>query len=127
MELLQMLKSQLNVSEEQASGGAGLLFKLVQDKLSSGEFSQVSSALPGINELISSAPKSEGFASAIGGIASSLGGGAGQLGNLVSLAGAFSKLNLDADMVGKFIPIILSFVEAQGGGSLKSLLEKVLK
>ena len=82
MELLQMLTSQLNVSEEQASGGAGLLFKLAQDKLSSGEFSQIASAIPGINDLISSAPESGGLASAIGGLASSFGGGAGQLGDL---------------------------------------------
>ena len=127
MELLQILTSQLSVSEEQASGGAGLLFKLAQDKLSSGEFSQIAGAIPGINELISSAPESGGIAGAIGGLASSLGGGAGQLGDLASLASGFSKLNLDADMVGKFIPIVLSFVQSQGGDTLKGLLEKVLK
>lgn len=122
MELLQMLTSQLNVSEEQASGGTGPLFKLAQNKLSSGEFSQIASAIPGINELISSAPKPGGLASAIGGI-----GGASQFGDLASLASAFSKLNLDTDMVGKFISIVLSFVQAQGGDTLKGLLEKVLK
>ena len=127
MELLQILTSQLSVSEEQASGGAGLLFKLAQDKLSSGEFSQIAGAIPGINELISSAPESGGIAGAIVGLASSLGGGAGQLGDLASLASGFSKLNLDADMVGKFIPIVLSFVQSQGGDTLKGLLEKVLK
>ena len=127
MELMQMLTSQLSVSEEQASGGAGLLFKLAQDKLSSGEFSQIAGAIPEINELISSAPESGGLAGAIGGLASSFGGGAGQLGDLASLAGGFSKLNLDADMVGKFIPIVLSFVQSQGGDTLKGLLEKVFK
>ncbi len=127
MELLQMLTSQLNVSEEQAGGGAGLLFKLAQDKLSSGEFSQITSAIPGVNDLVSSAPESGGFASALGGLASSFGGGASQLGDLASLAGGFSKLNLDAGMIGKFIPIVLAFAQSQGGDALKGLLEKVLK
>jgi len=127
MELLQMLTSQLNVSEEQARGGAGILFKLAKDKLSSGEFSQVAGAIPGIDDLISSAPDSGGLSSAIGGLASTLGGGAGQLGNLASLASGFSKLNLDTGMVSKFIPILLSFVQSKGGDTVKGLLEKVVK
>ncbi len=127
MELLQLLTSQLGVSEEQASGGAGLLFKLAQEKLSTGEFDQISNAVPGVDQLISSAPSSGGLAGMLGGLVSSFGGGAGQLGTLASLAGSFGKLNLDADMVGKFIPVVLSFVQSQGGGTVKSLLEKVLK
>jgi hypothetical protein len=127
MDLLQMLTSQLNVSKEQASGGAGLLLKLAKDKLSSGEFSQVTSAIPGIDDIISSAPKSSGLTGAIGGLASAFGGGAGKLGGLASLADSFGKLNLDASMIGKFIPIVLTFVQSQGGDGIKSLLEKVLK
>jgi hypothetical protein len=34
---------------------------------------------------------------------------------------------MDSGMVGKFIPIVLSFVQAKGGGGVKDLLEKVLK
>jgi hypothetical protein len=30
-------------------------------------------------------------------------------------------------MIGKFIPVVVSFVQSQGGDSLKGLLEKVLK
>lgn len=127
MELLQMLTSQLGISEEQASGGAGLLFKLAQEKLSSEEFSQISGAIPGTDALISSAPSAGGLAGMLGGLASSFGGSASQLGSLASLAGSFSKLNLDADMIGKFIPIVLSFVQSQGGDTVKNLLEKVLK
>ena len=67
------------------------------------------------------------MAGALGGLASSLGGGAGKLGDLASLAGGFSKLGLDSDMVGKFIPVILSFVQAKGGDTIKNLLGGVLK
>ena len=63
----------------------------------------------------------------IGKLASGLGGGAGQLGNLASLAGGFSNLGMDSGMIGKFIPIILSFAQSKGGDVVKGLLEKVLK
>jgi len=127
MELVQMLTSQLGITEEQAQGGSGLLFKMAKEKLGSEEFSQVASAVPDVENLISSAPESAGISGALGGLASSLGGGAGQLGNLASLAGGFKNLNLDSGMVGKFIPVIMSFVQSKGGGTVKTILEKVLK
>lgn len=48
------------------------------------------------------------------------------LGNLAKLAGGFSQLGLSSDMVGKFVPVVLSFVQSQGGDAMKSMLEKVL-
>jgi hypothetical protein len=72
-----------------------------------------------------------GMMGALGGIASSLGAGGlgdkmGGLGDLANLASGFSQLGLSTDMVGKFLPIVLSFVQNQGGDSMKGLLEKVL-
>jgi hypothetical protein len=127
MELLQSLTSQLGITEEQAKGGSGLLFKMAKEKLSSDEFSQIAKAIPGVDTLISSAPTSGGLAGALGGLTSSLGGGAGQLGNLASLAGGFKSLNLDSGLAGQFIPIILSFVQSKGGDMVKNILEKAFK
>ena len=127
MELLQMLTDQLGISEDQAKGGSGLLFKMAKEKLRSDEFGQVASAVPGVEDLISSAPESGGIAGALGGLTSALGGGAGQLGNLTKLVAGFKNLDLDSDMVGKFIPIIMSFVRSSGGDAVKGMLEKVLK
>ena len=126
MELLNMLTSQLNVSEQQATGGAGLLLKLAQEQLSAGEFSQVSEVVPGIHDLIASAPDPGGLAGALGGLASAFGGAASQSGNLATLAAGFGKLNLDAGMIAQFIPVILSFVKSQGGDTVQGLLAKVL-
>lgn len=125
MELIQMLTSQLGVSDQQAKGGAGLLLKLAKDKLGGDEFGQVAKAVPDAESLISSAPAPSGIGGALGGLASSLGGG--KLGNLASLASGFKGLNLDTGMIGKFIPIVLSFVQSKGGDGVKGLLEKVLK
>ena len=93
MELVQQLLGSLDINEEQAKGGAGLLFKLVQDKLSPGEFDQVARTVPEVGELMDSAPESGGgLMGALGGLASAFSGKAEVLGNLTSIAGGFSKL-----------------------------------
>jgi hypothetical protein len=127
MELIDLLTTNLDISEGQATGGAGLLFKLAKEKLGDADFSQIAQHVPGVNDLIESAPESGGVAGAVGGLASALGGGGSGLGSLAALAGGFSKLGLDTGMISKFIPLILSFAESKGGGAVKGLLEQALK
>jgi hypothetical protein len=119
IELVNLITKNLGVSETQAQGGAGLLFKLAKDKLGAGDFSKVSAAVPGMDSLLNAAPT--------GGILAGVGKLFGGGGGLASLAGGFSKLGLDSGMIGKFVPIILQFVQGKGGDGVKVLLEKVLK
>lgn len=126
-ELITQLVSRLGVQEGQAKGGAGLLLKLAQSKLG-GDFSKVSAAVPGLQDLIKSAPEAGGAAKLLGGLAGALGGGkAGGLADLASLAGGFSQLKLDPQMISKFVPVILSFVQSKGGQEAVKLLASVLK
>ena len=127
MELVDQLVKNLGVNEEAAKGGSGLIFQMAKEKLGAGDFGQITSAMPEVTGLMKSAPQSGGVLGGIGKLASGLGGGAGQLGNLASLAGGFSKLGLDSGMIGKFIPIILSFAQSKGGDIVKGLLAKALK
>jgi hypothetical protein len=132
MELIQQLIGNLGINEGQAKGGAGLLFNLAKEKLDAGEFQQIANAVPGMTDLLKAAPEpGGGMMGALGNMASAFGGGLGGkmegLGNLANLAGGFSQLGLGTDMIGKFIPVVVSFVQSQGGDSLKGLLEKVLK
>ncbi len=126
MELVNLLTQTLGVNESQAKGGAGLLFGMAKEKLG-GDFGQVEAAVPGMQDLLSAAPGSGGLGGALGGLAQAVGGGAGKLGGLATLAGGFSKLGLDTGMAGKFIPVILSFVQSKGGDSVKNLLAGALK
>ncbi|MEJ2612861.1 MAG: DUF2780 domain-containing protein [Candidatus Thiodiazotropha sp.] len=82
----------------------------------------MSDALLGVEGLIDSAPSSGG---GLGGL---LGGAASAMsaGNLASLAEGFSKLE-DTGMVGKFTPVVLSFLQNQEGDGLMSLVSKVLQ
>jgi hypothetical protein len=126
VELIQQLVGTLGVQEEQARGGAGLVFKHAKDRLGSGQFSQIAQAVPGIESLISDAPQSGGIMGAVGGLASKFGGKGAELGTMASLAGGFSKLGLDRGMIGKFIPIVLSYVQGKGGDGPMQLLASVL-
>ncbi len=128
MELIQQLTQNLGVDENQAKGGAGLIFKLAQEKLGDGEFAQLASAVPAISNLIGEAPQpGGGIAGALGGLAGAMGGGGSQLANMAALAGGFGQLGLNPGMASKFVPIILSFVQSQGGEQVRSLLAGVLK
>lgn len=130
MDLINQLVSTLGVSEPQAKGGAGLLFKLAQEKLSGPEFAQVRDQLPGIGGMVAAAPSATGggggLMGAVGGLMGSMGGSAGKLGALAGLAGGFDELGLDAGMVGKFVPIVLDFARSEGGEGVAKLLAGVL-
>jgi hypothetical protein len=122
-ELVGMLTKELNVTQDQATGGAGALFGLAKSRLQPEEFSQMADAVPGMDGFLKAAPK-QGGGSALGSLGSALPGGAG---GLASVVGAFGSLGLSPDMVSKFIPVITQFVQAKGGANVASLLMGALK
>lgn len=130
MDLINQLVASLDVSEPQAKGGAGLLFKLAQEKLSGSEFAQVRNQLSGVGNMMAAAPSTEagggGVMGGVGDLLGSMGGNLGKLGALASLAGGFDKLGLDADMIGKFVPVILQYARNQGGEGVAEVLTKAL-
>lgn len=126
MELIDQLKQNLGVNDEQAKGGAGLIFKMAKDKLG-GDFSQVTNAIPDTDDIMKAAPESGGAAGLLKGIASKFGGGGEKIEGVVGLASGFSKLGLDSGMVGKFIPIVLNYAQTKGGDKVKDLIGNVLK
>lgn len=127
MELIQQLTQSLGVDESQAKGGAGLIFKMAQEKLGDGEFAQLAGAVPAVSNLIGEAPTGGGgLAGAIGGLTGAM-GSSGNLANIAALAGGFSQLGLNPGMASKFVPVILSFVQNQGGDQVKNILAGVLK
>jgi hypothetical protein len=133
-QLISMLMNNLNVSKEQANGGAGAVFGAAKDNMSPQDFSKVSDALPGVNDLIASASKmigsggsgKSGVSSMLGGLSGTKGSAAKSLGGLSSLTDTFSKLGLDPDMVGKYVDKILQFSESKGGKEVMNLLKNAL-
>ena len=91
--------------------------------MSSSDYSQLLKAVPGIDSLISAAPQASGLA---GKASSLLGGSGGSAAGMVGLADSFSKLGLSSDMANQFVPIILDFVQSEGGEQAMTLLKSAL-
>jgi hypothetical protein len=127
MEIVSVLTEKLGITEDQAKAGSGAILKMAKQKLGKDDFNKIAEVIPGMDELLAAAPEGGGLGRMIGSLASSLGVGGGKLGSLAGLADNFKKLGLDADMVGKFVPIILSFVQSKGGDAIKNLLAGVMK
>ncbi len=129
-DLVGMLTSQLGVSQQQASGGAGSLLSFAKDQMSAGDFDVVSSELPDVDSLIGAAPDTG--SSALGSLgaltsgSSLLGGSSGGLGDMAGLASTFSDLGLSPDMVTQFVPVILEYAQTSGSEQAMQLLKGAL-
>lgn len=129
--LTELLVSQLGVTEQQATGGAGALFELAKQNMTAAEFSKVSAAVPGMSGLLSAAPALSGAAGGgggglVGAAAGMMGGQTGSLGSLAALAGAFQGLGMNGGMASQFLPVVLQYVQTQGGLSTMNLLKAAL-
>lgn len=124
-ELIQQLTAGLGIQENQARGGVGLLFKVAQQKLAAGDFSELAKALPGVQCMIQQAPETGGGAKLLGGLASALGGG--KAADLATLAGGFSKLGIDAATARRFVPIVTQFLGARLSPAIKETVLRALR
>ncbi len=82
--------------------------------MSSGDYSQLLKAVPGIDSLIAGAPQAGGLA---GKASSLLGGSAGSMKGMTALADSFSKLGLSPDMVKPVRAGHFGFCAVRGGAT----------
>jgi hypothetical protein len=122
--LIGSLTDLLGVSKDQATGGAGAVFKEAKNNMNPGDFSQLLNAIPGIDSLIKAAPQVSGLA----GKASSMFGSSssGSLPGVAALTDSFAKLGLAPDMVNKYVDVILDFVQSEGGQQAMTMLKSAL-
>lgn len=118
MVLLNILMSQLGINQQQAMGGAGSLFLVAQQRMQPADFTRLSSAVPGMDQYLAAAPRVGGN----GGYQQQ-----GALGGLMSVAGSFQQLGMGPEMVGRFVPVMLQYVQQQGGQATMSALQSSLR
>lgn len=123
-DLVGMLTKQLNVTPEQATGGAGAIFGLAKSKLSAPDFSKVAAAVPGMSGFLKAAPSTGAAASPLDSVSGAL---PGNIGGLTSLAGAFQSLHLSPEMVGRFVPVIENYIASKGGSGVASVFAGALQ
>ncbi|MDF3937153.1 DUF2780 domain-containing protein [Pseudomonas citronellolis] len=107
--LVETLGQRLNISDEQAIGGAGALLGLAMNRLDDGQGAQLQHSLPGLDQLSSGN---------LGGGIGALLGGAGQiLGGIQSLQDVdqvFNVLGMNEGMVDQFAGVMLDYLVKQG-------------
>jgi hypothetical protein len=119
--------SELDITPQQAIGGAGAMLGLAKNQLSSTDYSELAKSVPGIDML-----SGGGELGALAGLLGSSGKAAGldnALGNVKDtndLNNAFSALGMDSGMIGLFTPVLLQYLGQQGvGGTLLSSLGNI--
>lgn len=123
--LLNTLGSQLNITPEQAVGGAGAMLGLARNNLSSEDYGQLTKAVPGLDLLAGA-----GALGGLSGLGDLLGKNSenpsalsnalgGNVENRSDLDNAFKALGMDTGMIGQFAPLLLQYLGQQGiAGSL---------
>lgn len=146
--LVDQLVQSLGVTHAQAAGGAGAIFSVAKQKLSASDYAKVAAAAPGSDKLLAQAPiaakgapanEAGGLGGAVGGMAGGVGatggtaalggklGAADQFGGVASLAAPFSQLGMSPEMAGKFLPVVLEYVQSNGSNEAMGLLADAFK
>jgi len=124
MELVESLVKELQVTREQAEGGAGLLLQLASKKLSADEFTQVADTIPAISDLLAKSPRGEmRFARPL---QARLRRWVGGLGHLSSVADGFATIGLDRPIIPRFVDTLLATFRSRGGPEVETILRSVL-
>jgi hypothetical protein len=122
--LVGLLTKNLGVTQQQAEGGSGAIFKEASKNMSAADFATVTDALPEVASLMKAAPVMG--TGAMGSLTSTLGKAGGSVSSLAGLTSAFSKLGMGSEMVQKFMPLVLDYAKSKGGDSVANLLTNAL-
>ena len=125
--LVSLLTSQLGVTDAQAEGGAGALFRAAKANMKSDDFSELAAKVPEASSLIDKAPvvedKKKGM---LAGAASLMGDTGEKINAATEIVESFKQLGLDGDMVEKFTPVVLDYVKEKAGEASMKLLQSAL-
>lgn len=129
LEIIPLLTSALGIDKNQAEGGLGSLFNYAKGQLSSGQSTQLSSALPGLDSLVKTAPKVEALAkpqSGLGGLLSAAGQYNDSLKSLDQLNQQFEALGLKPEMISQFSQTAMQYLNSPLGQQAGQLLKQGL-
>ncbi|HEF4759743.1 TPA: DUF2780 domain-containing protein [Pseudomonas putida] len=116
--------SALNITPQQALGGAGAMLGLARNQLNSTDYAELTKSVPAL-DILSGGGELGALAGLLGstGQVTGLNNALGNVKNTNDLNNAFSALGMDTGMVGLFAPVILQYLGQQGVTS--SLLQSL--
>jgi len=115
-DLIGMLTKEMGITNKQAEGGAGSLFKFAQEGMTKTDFSKLSDAVPGMDGLLGAVPGV--------GKKSMLGKAAAAVTGMPAVVSAFEKLGLSQSHVAIMTPLLVNYVEKKGGAALAKIFGK---
>ena len=121
--LVASLTDNLGVSTEQATGGMGAILNYAKQNISSEKFSQLSSAIPGVDSLLNAVPAvatlSEG---GLGGLMNKAAEYSDSLKSINDLKNQFDTLGLDTGMIMKYVSQAQQYLDTPQGQEAKTML-----
>lgn len=126
--MLSALTDNLNVSQEQATGGLGALMGYLQQNISEEQFGQLSAGLPGLNDIIQSAPDIAelGTSEGLSGLLDKAAEYNASLKAVNDLKKQFEALGLTPDMIASYAQQIRQYLDTEQGQQLKDLVAQGL-
>ena len=127
-DMVSAVTDSLGVTESQATGGLGSLFNYAKDNISTDQFSQLSSALPGVGDLLKAASDVSKMASegGIGGLLDKAADYSDSLKAINDVKKQFETLGLGPEMITQFIGKAKEYLDTDEGKQAKELLSKGL-
>ena len=127
-DMVSSVTDSLGVTESQANGGLGSLFNYAKDNITAEQFSQLSGALPGVDELVKAAPDVSAMASegGLGGLMDKAANYNDSLKAINDVKKQFESLGLDAGMITQFAAKAKEYLDTEEGKQAKELLNKGL-
>lgn len=126
--LVSMVSENLGVSETQSEGGLASIFDYAKGNLSTTDYSELASSIPGLDSLLENVPSvaadSTNGGSTMSGLLSKASEYSSSLGAINELKQQFDALGLDADMISSFISQISTYLSSNE--ETQSLLESGL-
>ncbi len=122
--LAPLIADELDISLSKARGGAGAIFLYAEDQLDEYDFDDLIDAVPEMDSLLDAAPEVDRD-SRFGRMSDRLSDFDSSRGGLAGLAASFEELNMDAEMISDFLPIIYDYVDSESGERIANLLEDV--
>jgi hypothetical protein len=126
--LVNLLTSSLNVNADQASGGMGAIFNYVKDNVSTEQFSQLATSLPGVDGLVSQMPDISKLSSGegLGGLLDKAAQYSDSLKAVNDVKKQFEALGLKPEMISSFISSAQGYLDTEQGQQAKQVLTQGL-
>jgi len=125
VDLIEHLIKDLNLTREQAEGGAGVLLQIARDRLAYDEFVTIADSIPAISDILEKAPEFRIPPRRV--LLPQLSRLLGGQGSLAAVKPIFEKLGMSKTSIRRFAEVLTSFFRQQGGAEIEAMLLRVLR